>query len=456
MKQRLLDALKQCPADYADIRFETSDNTGFAYRGKELDNASTGQFSGGIVRACKNGGWGSCVFDTLDDLTSKVADAAAAAASVGKEETVLAEPSVPMEQLFPAQLRNDFRGVSLDEKVALAGRYNDIILNSVPGVESSNVVYGENFRSVHFASTRGNYFMEERPRILLYLVAIARDGSQVQRASESFSSATDFSTVLHREELAREVAERAVALLKAPQCPGGRHNVILRPDFCGVFAHEAFGHLSEADFLYENPAMRDLMCIGKQLGNADLNIIDDGSIGNLIGTQQLDDEGTPTQKTMLISNGVLAGHLHSLETAGKMGAKPTGNARAIGRGRAPIVRMTNTYIDAGALSKDELFAGVDDGIYACGMQGGQTMMEMFTFSAAYGYRIKNGQLCELLRDIVLTGNVFETLHNIDGIANDLTLYELGGGCGKGGQSPLPVTFGGPHIRLRDAVIGGRQ
>lgn len=456
MKQRLLDALKNCPADYAEIRFETTDNTGFAYRGKELDNASTGQFTGGIVRACKNGGWGSCVFDTLDELKSKVADACAAATTVGKEKTALAEIAVPADQVFTAQLKNDFRGVSLDEKVALVGKYNDIVLNAVPGVESSTVMYGENFRTVHFASTRGNYFMEERPRILLYLVAIARNGSQVQRGSESFSSATDFTVVLNREDKAREVAERAVALLKAPQCPGGRHHVILRPDFTGVFAHEAFGHLSEADFLYENPQMRELMTIGRQMGNNDLSIIDDGSLGQLIGTHHVDDEGTPTQKTMLIANGVLAGHLHSLETAGKMGAKPTGNARAIGRGRPPIVRMTNTYVDAGTLSKDELFAGVDDGIYACGMQGGQTMMEMFTFSAAYGYRIKNGQVTDLLRDIVLTGNVFETLHNIDGIANDLTMFELGGGCGKGGQSPLPVTFGGPHIRLRDAVIGGQQ
>lgn len=456
MKQQLLDALKNCPADYADIRFESSDSTGLAYRGKELDRASTGQFSGGIVRACKNGGWGSCVFDTLDNLKSKVADACAAAASVGKEKTVLAELAAPAEQVFTAQLKNDFRGVGLDDKVALVGKYNDIVLNAVPGVETSQINYAENFRTVHFASTRGNYFMEERPRILLYLVAIARDGSHVQRGSESFSSATDFAVALNREDKAREVAERAVALLKAPQCPGGRHDVVLRPDFTGVFAHEAFGHLSEADFLYENPPMRDLMTIGRQMGNPDLNIIDDGSLGQLIGTQQVDDEGTPTQKTMLIANGVLAGHLHSLETAGKMGAKPTGNARAIARGHQPIVRMTNTYIDAGTLAKDELFAGVDDGIYACGMHGGQTMMEMFTFSAAYGYRIKNGQVCELLRDIVLTGNVFDTLHNIDGIANDLTMYELGGGCGKGGQSPLPVTFGGPHIRLRDAVIGGRQ
>jgi TldD protein len=158
---------------------------------------------------------------------------------------------------------------------------------------------------------------------------------------------------------------------------------------------------------------------------------------------------------MLIENGVLAGHLHSLETAAKMGEKPTGNARAIGRGFAPIVRMTNTCIAPGEKSFDELVGGIDRGIYACNMFGGQTMMEMFTFSAAYGYRIENGQLGELVRDVVLTGNVFDTLNNIDGFGDDFALIEAGGGCGKGGQSPLPVTFGSPHLRIRDVVVGGQ-
>ncbi|MBT3286523.1 MAG: TldD/PmbA family protein [Victivallales bacterium] len=196
------------------------------------------------------------------------------------------------------------------------------------------------------------------------------------------------------------------------------------------------------------------MALGRTMGVKELNIVDDGSMPGRTGSLRYDDEGTRTGKTMLIENGVLAGHLHSRETAAKMGEKPTGNARAIARGHAPIVRMTNTYIDAGPLTRDELFAGVDDGIYCCGMIGGQTMMEMFTFSAAYGYRIHNGEIGELVRDIVLTGNVFETLHRMDGIADDLQMRESGGGCGKGGQSPLPVTFGGPHVRVRDVVVGG--
>ncbi len=455
MKDRLSEALKKSTADYCEIRFETADGTNAAYRGKEIESVSTGRHQGGIVRACVKGGWGVTVFDTLDNLEEHVREACANAALVGRETTLLADPGGPTDVRIRAEMNRDFRGVSFDEKLALLTTYNEIILGADDAIESSNVMYGETFRKVHFASSRGIYYEEERPRVLLYLIAVGRDGELVQRASESFSSATDFGIACGKEDVAAEVAGRAVALLNAPQCEGGRQTVILRPDFTGVFAHEAFGHLSEGDFLYENPQMRDLMAAGREMGVKELHIVDDGSMQDLIGTQQFDDEGTPTGKTMLIDKGVLAGHLHSLETAAKMGEEPTGNARAIGRGATPIVRMTNTYIEPGPLSREELFADVEDGVYACGMLGGQTMMEMFTFSAAYGYRIRNGEIGELLRDIVVTGNVFETLHGIDGIADDFEIHEKGGGCGKGGQSPLPVTFGGPHVRIRDVVVGGK-
>ncbi len=197
------------------------------------------------------------------------------------------------------------------------------------------------------------------------------------------------------------------------------------------------------------------MTIGREMGVKELNIVDDGSIKDSIGSQFFDDEGTPMQKTYLIREGLLAGHLHSRETTAKMGGAPTGNARAIDRAMPPIVRMTNTFIEAGNLSFQELIAPIDKGIYACGAFGGQTMMEMFSFSAAYGFRIEKGKVGELVRDVVLTGNVFQTLHNIDGFGNDLKILQKGGGCGKGGQSPLPVGLGAPHLRIHDVVIGGK-
>ena len=455
MRDRLAEALKKSKADYAEVRFETQDSLHMSYRGPEIESVGSSALVGGIVRACVNGGWGICVFDSLETLEHHVAEACENAALVGSETTQLADVTPLADATVPAQLKRDFRGVSFADKLAVIAKYNDIILKSGPAIESSVVLYDETFRTVHFASTRGAYYMEQRPRVLLYLVAVARDGALVQTAGDSVSSSTDYDVVLEKEQEAEELAARAAALLKAPQAEGGKHTVVLDPEFTGVFIHEAFGHLSEADFLYENPKMRDLMHVGREMGVKELNVVDDGAMGGLIGTQAFDDEGTPTRKTYLIKDGVLSGHLHSLETAAKMGEEPTGNARATRRNCPPIVRMTNTYVEPGKLTRDGVFAGVDDGLYACHCIGGQTMMEMFTFSAAYGYRIQNGQIGELVRDIVLTGNVFETLHAIDGLGNDTALLQKGGGCGKGEQSPLPVGFGGPHVRIRDVVVGGR-
>ena len=455
MKDRLFNALKKSAADYTEVRFEINDTNSITFRGKDIDSVSSSKLSGGIVRACTRGGWGMAVFDSLEDLENGVREAAEGAALVGREKTELAETARPATAEVPARLERDFRGVSLDDKIKLLSGYNAILLKTDRSIATTQATYSDAFRTVHFASARGNYFREERPRVILALSAVARDGALVQRAYDAVSSKTTFNVVLGLEALAEETARRAANLLKAPPCPGGVYPVVLDQEMGGVFAHEAFGHLSESDFLYENPQMRDLMVIGREMGVPELNIVDDGSQPGLLGTQAFDDEGTPTQKTYLIREGKLVGHLHSLETAAKMGEKPTGNARAIGRGVPPIVRMTNTYIEAGKKSFKELLAGVDRGIYACGMMGGQTMMEMFTFSAAYGYRIENGQVGELVRDVVLTGNVFQTLHNIDGFGNDLKILQKGGGCGKGGQSPLPVTDGAPHLRIQDVVIGGK-
>jgi TldD protein len=233
--------------------------------------------------------------------------------------------------------------------------------------------------------------------------------------------------------------------------------VIIDPLLAGTFVHEAFGHLSESDFVYENERMKELMQLGKRFGPDILNVIDDGSFPGQLGTHKYDFEGVRTRKNYLIKDGILVGRLHSRETAAKMEEEPTGNARSIGYQYPPIVRMTNTYIDQGTASFEEMIKDVDLGIYAINMIGGQTSMEMFTFSAAHAYMIRDGQLAELVRDVVLTGNVFETLMNIDMLGDTLVWHPGGpGGCGKGGQFPLRVGTGGPHTRIQNVVVGGRQ
>ncbi|MFW6365382.1 MAG: TldD/PmbA family protein, partial [Spirochaetota bacterium] len=196
--------------------------------------------------------------------------------------------------------------------------------------------------------------------------------------------------------------------------------------------------------------------IGSCFGNHRLNVIDDGGIPFVSGYIPLDDEGIKPQKTYLIKEGCLNARLHSRETAYHMNEEPTGNARAIPVMSQPIVRMTNTYIENGHHTRDEIFSNVDDGIYAVDAYGGQTNLEMFTFSSAYGRIVKDGKPGRMVKNVMLSGNVFETLKNIEMIGNDLKLFGGLGGCGKGGQSPLPVSFGGPHMLINDVLIGGTQ
>jgi TldD protein len=195
------------------------------------------------------------------------------------------------------------------------------------------------------------------------------------------------------------------------------------------------------------------MTLGKGFGSAQLNIVDSAAVPGLRGSYKYDDEGAPATKTYLIREGKLVGRLHSRETAARMDEAPTGNARAISYRFPPIVRMTNTYIEPQSTTFDDMIADVKEGVYVKNWYGGMTSMEMFTFSAGEAYMIRNGKIAETLRPVVLSGNVFDTLKNIDAIGNDLDMNQ-GGGCGKAGQSPLAVSNGSPHIRIQHCLVGG--
>jgi TldD protein len=219
--------------------------------------------------------------------------------------------------------------------------------------------------------------------------------------------------------------------------------------------HEAFGHLSEADMAYENPDILEVMTLGRRFGPKELQIFDGAAPQGHRGSYFYDDEGTPATTTQLIEDGVLVGRLHSRETAGKLAEKPTGNARCLNYHYSPIVRMTNTWIERGKTPVADLFTGIKEGVFAQNWLGGMTNGEMFTFSAGEAWMIRNGKIAEPVKDVTLSGNVFQTLADIEAIGDDF-YWDESGGCGKGGQNGLPVGCGGPSLRIRDVVVGGES
>jgi len=448
---QLTEALKGHNADYIEAHLEESQSSHVTYRGRELESIGRTTAIGGNVRALVKGGWGFVSFNNLSELKGSVELAVKQAQLVGNQKSQLAQVE-PVVDVVPAEKDKNPLVIPLAEKKQLLDEYNDIIWRT-PGLQTSIIGYGDGYKKVIFLNSLGSYIEQERADINLRLAAIATEGNEVQQAGLSLGSRGDFNLIkgLHREvEL---MAQHAVELLSAPQVKGGEYTVVLDPVLAGVFVHEAFGHLSEADFVYENDRLREIMVLGRSFGSAELNIVDSAAMPGLRGSYKYDDEGVPATKTYLIREGKLVGRLHSRETAAKMEEKPTGNARAVSYRYPPIVRMSNTYIEPRSASFEDIIGDIKEGVYAKNWYGGTTSMEMFTFSAGEAYMIRHGKLAEPLRPVVLTGNVFTTLMNIDAIGNDLEMNQ-GGGCGKGEQVPLPVSNGSPHIRICKCLVGG--
>ncbi|MBI3978388.1 MAG: TldD/PmbA family protein [Chloroflexi bacterium] len=452
LRDQIVDALRGHDADYVEIRVEEGRATRIAYRGRDLDDFGISRGIGGNVRALVRGGWGFVSFNDLAGLRARVALAVRQARVAAQSESHLAAVE-PVADVVPARTARDPDGIPLADKKQLLDEYNEVIW-STPHIQTSSISYGDSHRRFILATSDGTYVEQQKVDLAARLSAVARRNGEVQQSGLSLGSNGDFGLIEGIHDRVRQIAERAVRLLDARPAKGGEYTVICDPVLTGVFAHEAFGHLSEADHLYENDRMRELMLLGKRFGRPHLSISDDPTLPGLRGSYQYDDEGVPARKNPLIHDGVLVGRLHSRETAGKMGEPTTGNARAINYRFPPIVRMTNTFIEPGTATLADMLAGVREGIYAKEWYGGQTSMEMFTFSAGEAYLIRNGEIAEMLRGVVLTGNLFETLDNIDMVGSDLQ-FNQGGGCGKGGQYPLPVATGGPHIRIQRCVVGGR-
>jgi len=448
----LAELLKKADADYIEARLEESQTSYITYRGEELESIGRTTAVGGNVRALVRGGWGFFSFNSFEELADKVDRAVQQARLVGSQKSRLAPVEATVDSVPWEGARNPVT-IPLAEKKQLLDEYNEIIRRTA-GIQTSTIGYTDSHKKTVFLSSVGSFIEQERADVALRLAAIAARDGEVQQVGLSLGSLGDFNAIQHLHGQVAEMARRSVVLLSAPQAAGGEYTVVLDPVLAGVFVHEAFGHLSESDFVYENAQLRNIMTLGKQFGGTHLNIVDSAAMPRLRGSYRYDDEGVPATKTYLIREGKLVGRLHSRETAARMKEPPTGNARAVSYRHPPIVRMSNTYIEPRDVSFEDMIADIKQGIYAKNWYGGTTSMEMFTFSAGEAYMIRNGKIAETLRPVVLTGNVFTTLQNIDAIGNDLEMNQ-GGGCGKGAQSPLPVANGSPHIRIRHCLVGGK-
>lgn len=439
--------------DYLAIRLEEAEGTDILLRGDKIETLSEGVSIGGQVRACHRGGWGVASFNKLSSLTERIEEAIAAAKLLGEEETLLA-PVTPVQDTCILPLTGtDPRQVPLSQKKLLCDHYGAILRSVDDRIATISVRYSDSTQRVILATSEGTVLEQAWADMEMRFAATARDGETVQTGRETTGSRKAYEDLTHLDAQVRSAAQRAVNSLALPPVKGNTYTVVIDPILSGLFVHEAFGHLSEADMAYENPDLLEVMTLGRQFGPDTLQIFDGAAPPGHRGSYFYDDEGTPATTTQLIKDGVLVGRLHSRETAGKLDEPATGNARCLNYHYPPLVRMTNTWIERGTTPVADLFSGIEEGVYANNWRGGMTNGEMFTFSAGEAWMIRKGKLAEPVRDVTLSGNVFTTLADIEAIGDDF-YWDESGGCGKGGQSGLPVGCGGPSLRIRNVVVGG--
>jgi len=430
------------------LRISESLNNVIAMKDGKVQEITSGNNWGGCVRVLKNGAWGVS-FTTNPGKMEDAGKSALKLANALDNDVKLADIE-PTHDNVKSKAKLKLQDVSLDEKKETMSAAEKAA--NLEAIVSTTVNYVDGEGTTIFANSEGTELQIEESRVALFMNAVAASDGIIQFGHKSTGGAAGFE-VIQKEDLekfGRVTAEKAIRLLKAELPPSGKFPVVMDPELTGVFIHEALGHASEADLILQN----DSILKGKmstQIGSSLVTIVDDATM-DAFGYYPYDSEGVKTRKNILVKDGVLRSLLSSRETASQLDITPSGNARSV-VGDQPIVRMSNTYLKPGELKFEELIEDMDSGIYLKGSRGGQvdTGKGIFQFNAAESFLIENGEVTNPLRDVSLSGNILEMLLKVDGVGSD---FKMGVGfCGKSGQT-VPVGDGGPHVRVKEATVGG--
>ena len=435
-------------SDFYDVRILKGSWTKILVDNGKLEEITEAPFQGAAIRALAGGAWGFVTTDSIDRLDDKIELARRIARKINRlDELKLGE--APRGNSIKIPSKKNPRDLSLEEKVKLLKEIEDAA--KIQGVSSTQAIYSEVEISTKYSSSEGIDLESQMTRMGFVISAIARRNGLLQWNGEG-RAAVGGLELFDQENpigLAMEVGKMAVALLDAEAAKGGQFPVILDQELAGVFIHEAVGHAVEGDIILEGGSCLEGK-LGQEIASKLVTVKDDPSLMQN-GYYPFDDEGSLSQETVLIKNGVLNSYLHSRETAGRLGGTPR-NARAEGTDR-PVVRMSNTYIANDDWKLEEILEELCNGIYLIGSRGGQvnTAEGVFQFNAKRGYIIENGEMTRLLRDVSLSGNTLEILKEIKAVGNDLKYNS--GRCGKAGQL-VPVSDGSPHMLIGSATVGG--
>jgi TldD protein len=324
-------------------------------------------------------------------------------------------------------------------------------------VRQVSVSFGASWQVIEILRGDGESYRDVRPLVRVNVSVVAGEGDRQESGSHGYGGREGFTRFLETrawQDAVDHAVRQALTNLEAAPAPAGEMDVVLGPGWPGVMLHEAVGHGLEGDFNRKRTsAFAGLM--GQRVASKGVTVVDDGTIAQRRGSLSIDDEGTPTNRTVLIEDGILVGYMQDRQNARLMGMKPTGNGRRQSYAHIPMPRMTNTYMLAGERDPGEIIASVKNGIYAVSFGGGQVDITSgkYVFEVTEAYKIENGKLAQPLKGAMLIGNGPTDLNRIGMIGNDLELDPGLGTCGKNGQG-VPVGVGQPTLRMDGITVGG--
>ena len=458
--QRVLDRTLSPQIDYADLYFQYEVSDAVSLEEGEVKQGSKQINQGVGIRALAGEKTGYAFSDeiTVPSLEAAARTAREIAQSASQSASVAVQGAqAPAHDLYAVQVAGT--DIPVQRKLDLLQQIDAFCRAYDPRITKVQTSFSSVHKLVLIATSEGKVVGDVQPLLRLNVTCIAEADGNRQNGSAGGGGRVSFETFIKEEQyldLAREAARRAVLNLDAVDAPAGTMDVVLGSGWPGILLHEAIGHGLEGDFNRKGTSAFSGR-IGERIASEACTVVDDGTIPWRRGSLNVDDEGTPTSRTVLVENGILCGYLQDRLNARLMGMAPTGNGRRQSYAHMPMPRMTNTFMLNGESTPEEIIGSVASGLYAVSFGGGQVDITngKFVFSANEAYLIEDGKVTRPVKGASLIGNGPDVLTRINMVGNDFALDTGVGTCGKNGQA-VPVGVGMPTIRMNAVTVGGTQ
>mgnify|MGYP003309540557 CR=1 FL=1 len=449
-------------SDNGELFFETTPSESFLFDDGRLKNASFDINSGFGSRLVSGDitGYANSTILNKKSITSSLE--AIQTARDGKDIYISEtdQSKIKRNREFEKNLyskENPLNSISFDEKIELVKNIDEFLRSHDNQVQQVSVSLAGNYQSVVIFGKDGQIYKDERPLVRLNISVIVNNGKRQESGSYGTGGRWDYTRLNSRDfyqKAAKKALDQAITNLDSVDTPAGEMTVVLASGWPGVLLHEAVGHGLEGDFNRKGTSAFSNM-LGQKVADEQVTVVDNGTIPDRRGSLNIDDEGTITQETILIENGILKGYLQDNMNARLMNDKPTGNGRRESFMHQPMPRMTNTYMTNGQYEPDEIIKSVKKGLYMVSFGGGQVDITSgkFVFSCTEGYQIEDGKICSPIKGATLIGDGPKALNKIKMVGNDSSLDDGIGTCGKAGQS-VPVGVGQPTLRIDEITVGG--